>query len=301
MAVNKEVWLPAIEDNFYSEWEILNRLGKDDSMYVDAKTVHIPNAGSAGTLAKNNTSYPVSAVERTDGTNDYDINSYQMPPVRVGHFDTKDLTYDKSVSVVTDHVGRIGEYVKFDIFTTWYHGKTAGKYVETSGTDTETSEAPSSTATVKVLTIEDVKKAKRILDKQKTPVTGRILLLPPSMFDQLHTSVIDNYTINDNDGLMMFDKPLFGFTVVMQPEVVNTTSAGVVRAYGHDGAATDLEVGLAYQKDQVSFARSEVKVYETENAPGYYGDVIEAETWANGKYRRTDKQGVVAILQKVSS
>lgn len=301
MSVNKEIWLPAIEGNFYSEWEILNQLAKDDSLYVNNKTVHIPNAGSGSTLAKNNTSYPVAVEGRTDVDHTYSINSYQMAPVRIGKFETKDLSYDKTLSVVQDHTGRLGEYVKFDIFTSWYVGKVAGKYVETSGSTTSTSEAPASTATVKDLTINDVKNAAKILDTQKVPTQGRILLLPPSMFYQLHSSVIANYSINDNDGMMMFDKPLLGFKVVMQPEVVNVTSAGVLRAYGHAGATTDLQVGLAYQKDQVSLAKSDVFVYDSANATGYFGDTIEAEAWAGGFYRREDKKGVVPIIQKVNA
>jgi hypothetical protein len=297
MAINKEIWLPSIEGNFYSEWEILSKMAKDDSMYVSNATVHLPNAGANSTVAKNNTSYPVNVEERTDTVNDYDIASYQMAPVRLGAFDVKDLSYDKMISVVQDHTGRLGEYVKFDILTSWYIGKVSGKYVETSGTTTEISDAPGSTAAANVLTLSDVRKAAKILDNQNVPIMDRILLLPSSMYYQLLEDTIDTFSINDNDGLAMFNKTLNNFTVIMQPQVINVTSAGTLRAYGNTGAITDLQVGLALQKDQVSFARADVKVYDQAGVPGYYGDIVSAETWAGGKYRRGDKKGVVPIIQ----
>lgn len=301
MAINREIWLPSIEGNFYSEWEILSKFGKDDSTYVNNVTVHIPNAGANSTVAKSNTSYPVTVEERADTVNDYDIVSYQMAPVRLGAFDGKDLSYDKMVSVVQDHTGRLGEYVKFDILTSWYIGKVAGKYVETTGTTTSVSDAPGSTDVVKDITIADVRSAAKILDKQKVPSNDRYLILPPSMYYQLQASLTTVFDVKLTDTLVGFTAAqLTGFTVIMQPEVVNVTSTGVLRAYGNAGAVGDLQVGLALQKDQVSFARGDIKVYDQANVPGYYGDIISAETWAGGKYRRADKLGIVPIIQKAN-
>ena len=300
-SVNKEIWIPAIEDNFYTEWERVKTIAKDDSIYVDAKQVHIPNAGSVGTLLKNNSSYPVSAEERTDTINTYDVDSYQMPPIRIGRFDSKDLTYDKTLSVVKDQTGNIGERIKYDAYVNWYIGKESGKHVETSGTGTSTSSAPGSSATVKDITIADVIEAKGILDKQKIPQTGRILLLPVDMFHQLHAELIsDGNTIfmTESDGFSVLDKPFAGFKVVMDTEVVNTTSTGTARAYGHSGASGDLQAGLAYHKDQVSVAKKDIFV-EFAKGPGMYGETVEAESWAGSKYRREDKKGIVPILQKV--
>jgi hypothetical protein len=303
MSVNKELWLPAIEENFYSQWETLTTLAKDDSVFVMAqgtvRKVYIPNAGSPGAVVVNNTSYPVDAVERTDSAIDYNIDSFQVPPVRVGKYDAALLSYDKVSSVVADFMGGIGEHVMFNSFVKWYPGKVAGRYVETTGDASlaTASDAPGSTTAVLGLTEVDVKKAAKMLDLQKVPDTGRILLLPPKMFYELHDSVIDKFDIVDNDGLAMFDKPFYGFKVVKMHQVINTTSTGTVRAYGHAGATTDLQAGLAYQKDCVSVAREGVYVYDGADRPEYFGDILSAETWAGASYRRTNAVGVIAILQ----
>ncbi len=296
MAVNKEIWLPVIEDNFYSEWEKLKRLGSDDSVYVNNKKVYIPNAGAPGDILTNNDSYPVAVTERTDTTVEYDIDSFQLPPVRIGRFDTKDITYDKAMSVARDFMGGIGEHIMYTAFANWYIGKESGKYVETTGTGEE-AEAPGAAGNRKALKEADVKKAAKILDKQKVAATGRILLLPATMFYQLHDSLIEKFDIVDNDGLAMFNKEFYGFKVIKMPYVVNTTTSGTVRAVGHSGASGDHEAGLAYHPSTVSIARSETFVYDSENRPEYYGDILSAEAWAGSKYRRTDLKGMVPILQ----
>ena len=296
MSVNREIWLPVIEDNFYSEWGVLTRLGKDDSVYVNNNKVYIPNAGEPGSILTNNTSYPVAVTERTDTTVEYDINSYQLPPVRLGNFDIKDITYNKAMSIAKDFMGGIGEHIMYTAFADWYIGKESGKHILTTGS-TVPSEAPGATGNVKAITQADVKKAAKMLDKQKIPTTGRYLLLPSSMFYQLHDSVIDTFTINDNDGLLMFDKQFYGFTVVMKPYVINAQANGTARPAGHLGTTSDIEVGLAYHKDMVSIAKSQTFMYDSQNRPEYYGDIMSAEAWAGSKYRRTDKKGVVPIVQ----
>ncbi len=300
MAIQKELWLPVIEENFFAEWSKLTQLGKDDSVYVIKNgahvKVHIPNAGSPGAVVKNNTSYPVTVTERTDTTVEYNVDSFQVPPVRVGRYDAAMLSYDKLQSIAKDFMGGIGEHLLYNSFVNWYIGKQTGKFVETTGS-TVPSEATGATGNVKAITTADVKKAAKILDKQKVPQTGRILLLPASMFYQLHDSVIEKFDIVDNDGLAMFDKEFYGFQVVKMPYVLQLQSNGTVREVGNAGATTDIEGGLAYHKDMVSIARENTYIYDGADRPEYYGDIMSAEAWAGAKYRRTDLFGVVPVLQ----
>jgi hypothetical protein len=299
MSVRKEMWLPAIEDNFFANWSLLEQLGKNDSVYVDNKTVHIPNAGLPGTILKNNSVYPVQVNERTDTTVSYDMASYQLPPVRVGKYDTAALTYDKAASVIKDHMGGIGERIMFEMFNAWYPGKVAGKFVETTG-DLKATHAPGSTGTRKAITIEDVEAAALILDLQKVPDTDRILLLDPVMFYQLAADIrkSDNsITIIENDGLKVLSQEFMGFKVVKVHRVGYSTAAGTIRDIGNAGAATDVAFAYAYQKDQVSLAKIDgAVVYDNSDRAEYYGDIISAEAWAGGLYRRFDKKGIVPIF-----
>jgi len=310
MSVDKELWLPIIEKNFFTKWDVLTKIAKDDSGNVITAgntfaKVHIPNAGSAQDVAIDNTTYPVSVETRTDTTVEYDIHSFQMPPVRVGDFEDAKNSYNKRMSVVEDAMGGIGETVLYTILEGFYPGKNTDQYVETSGFINmdasglvETGEATDATGDRLILTHRDVRDAAKILDKQKMPESDRFLLLPASMFYQLHDSLTEKFEIVDNDGLAMFNRLFYNFNVIKLPKVLRVTSAGsTVRSYGAGGASTDHEVGFALHKSGLSVAKGGIKVFDGTDLPEYYGDIISAEAWAGGKYRRTDKNGIVPIIQ----
>ena len=62
-------------------------------------------------------------------------------------------------------------------------------------------------------------------------------------------------------------------------------------------AATDTAGGLAWQKDSVSRALGEVKAYEDNNNPSYYGDIFSFAVRAGGSSIRADKKGIVLLYQ----
>jgi hypothetical protein len=308
MAVQKEIWLPSIEENLFAAWQRLTQIAKDDNIYVNAAPgrgykVYIPQAGAAGTLQINPTNYPLTVAERSDDTLDYTLEHLVMPPIRLGNFDTSLLTYDKMNSIVTDHAGKIGEAQLYKSFVNWYIGKQTGMFVETSGTATDTSDAPGSTQTVNKMILDDLRKAAKILDTQNIPDDGnRIAALPAQMFYHLLADIEGgSYNINliEKDGLVMLDRPLYGLKIMKFNQVCNVvTSTYAVRAYGHAGATTDRQAGLVYHKDMVSVARGDLNVFVDEKSATYLGDVVSAEAWIGGKYRRKDYKGIVPIVQK---
>jgi hypothetical protein len=306
MAVQKEIWLPAIEENLFAAWEQLSQLATDDNVYVNAANgrgykVYIPQAAAAGTLSVNPSVFPLTVGERADTTLDYTLDHLAMPPIRLGSFDTSLLTYDKMQSILRDHTGTLGSAQLYRSFVNWYIGKQTGKYVLTTG-GAVTSEAPGSTDSVKSLKLVDVMSAAKILDKQNVPDDGnRIMILPSAMFYELLGDIVAtayNIQLIEKDGLVMLNQPLYGFKIYKFPQVIaveNTTYA--VRAYGHSGATTDREAGLAFHKSAVSVAKGDVSVFVDEGSATYLGDVVSAEAWIGGKYRRADYKGVVPIIQ----
>lgn len=289
--VNKEFWLPLIEENFYSNWGLLTQLAKDDSVYVDNKKIHIPNAGEPNAVLVNNTSYPVTVEGRTDAVHSITMDSYQVPPVRLGHFDTASLSYDKASSIANDFIGQIGEVIMYNAFVKWYVGD--DNLVSTTGSV----EAVPGIGNRKKIKVEDVKNCALALDLQNAPDSNRTLLLPAQMFYQLNEAIKDNVHIVEQDGLQMFDRSYFGFKVVKMPKVYYAAANGsVVRAVGHTLTAGDTMGGYAYVKDAVTVGKSPVNMYTSESRPEYYGDIMSAESWAGASYRREDKKFVIPII-----
>lgn len=309
MSLQKEIWLPVIENNLFAAWEKLTQLGKDDNNFVvkDASSryykVYIPQAGSMDGVVVNPTSYPLSVSERTDDTLDYSLDHLAMKPIRLGAWDTSLLSYDKMQSILVDFAGNIGEAQLYKTFVNWYvNGGTAAKRVLTGGASMGASSAPSSTTNVKKLLLTDIIKGAAILDKQNIPNDGkRKAILPVDMFYQLHEDMLTgSYNINiiEKDGLTMLSQPIAGFQIHMFPKVVNVVETTyAVRAFDHVGAATDREAGLLFHQDMVSVAKGDLNVYVNDGDPTMLGDVLSAEAWIGGKYRRKDTLGVVPIIQ----
>ena len=78
MAIQKELWSGAIQENFYKGIEVIKQAFTDDTMFLmsganGAKTIHVPSAGSLGSPTKGNSTYPVSITERPDQDVSYDL------------------------------------------------------------------------------------------------------------------------------------------------------------------------------------------------------------------------------------
>ena len=65
MALNKQIWLNTIVENFYPDNSFASK-SIDDSTFVNYKTVHIPNAGTPSGVEINRTKKPASVSQRTD-------------------------------------------------------------------------------------------------------------------------------------------------------------------------------------------------------------------------------------------
>ena len=57
MAIQKELWSGAIQENFYKGIEVIKQAFTDDTMFLmsganGAKTIHVPSAGSLGSPTK---------------------------------------------------------------------------------------------------------------------------------------------------------------------------------------------------------------------------------------------------------
>ena len=59
MALNKQVWLNTIVENFFPDNSFATK-SIDDSVFVSNKTVHIPNAGAPSGVVINRTEKPAN-------------------------------------------------------------------------------------------------------------------------------------------------------------------------------------------------------------------------------------------------
>lgn len=305
---SKEIWLPVIQDNIYADWEKLAQLATDDNVYVTQMPglgykVHVPQAGTVSNVEINPSVYPLTVESRTDNTLDYTLDNIVVKPIHLEKFHKDTLTYDKMASIMIDHAGRIGEAQLYKSFINWYIGKSTGKFVETSGSTNANSTAPGSTQSCKKMLLADLRNAVEIMDAQKIPDDGqRFCALPSQMFYQLLGDLeagTYNISLIEKDGLIMLQQPLYNVKIMKFPNVVNViTSTYASRAYQHAGGTTDRHAGLLFHRTAVSIAKGPFNVFGNYNDATYQGDVVSANAYMGGKYRRSDLKGVIPIVQK---
>lgn len=296
MAIPRELWVEAVQENLFAQLEKILPGATDDSAYRNGKTIHIPEAGTAGTILKN-PSRPLTVATRTDNDLSYDLDEWIMPPRLNPFADTMQVPYDKLQSLINDILGGIGYRAMREFLINWYTDATYN--VGTSGANAA-AHAPGGTGNRKSLTYADVEKARKTLSELEFPDADRYLYLDLTMSAQLRADLgVTTYRdfvagYDPNTGKLPM---LAGFQLIEVPHVAYVTNANVVREYGNAGATTDSAVALAVHKSAISYSMGDINIFNNDQDAIYAGDIVSGAIWAGAKYRRYSKKGVVPIIQ----
>lgn len=266
---------------------------------IDGKTVHLPQSGAAPAVVVNRSSLPATAAERTDTTSDYNLDSFTSNPTVIRDVDSIEVSYDKRMSVLNDHIGQINSSIADYIATLWAPAA-AARIVRTSGAN-RGAMSTGATGNRKLVTVADFIAAKRILDKDNAPTEGRFVLLPSEMYNDL-LGIGDVLTSEKMGSANLASGAvgrLLGFDIYIRSTALTFTNdtTPVVKLPGAATATTDNAAALFWQKDFVRRALGEVKIFANENDPQYYGSIFSAEVRAGGKRGRTDEKGVVVLVE----
>lgn len=296
MAVDQELWIKTINENIFTSLDLIKVASTDDGNYLNAKTVHVPQAGAAGTVLKN-PARPLVIDQRSDVVLSYDIDEWVMPAKLVTLGEQNSLTYNKLQSIVADHIGGIGERIMREFLINWYPGNTYS--VDTTGSN-YVAHAPGATGNRKGLVLANLLLAAKKLDDQGYPMNDRYLMVDSTMLFQL-LDVLGITTYRDSvllNASTMDLPPVAGFKIISLPHVAYAVvSTDVVRPYGDAGGTTDQAIAIAAHKSALSFAVGNTEVFNNDRDAIYAGDIVSAAAMAGAKYRRYDKKGVVPIIQ----
>lgn len=300
--VEVEVWANYIIERLWKDNQFLAHAFSDDDKVLAGKVVHIPQPGSKPTVIKNRSSFPASAIRRTDTDIVYTLDEYTSDPTHIQDAEKVELSYDKINSVYGDHAGVLAEDVAGDAIFRWLQLLPQTSIIKTSGANT-TELLTGATGTRKVFVHSDLRKAQKIMNKQNIPAEERFALLSADMADQLFES-LSNTQYRDfsqyadaKEGII---GRLYGFNIMQRAEVATAELSGsdlVVNPYGAAVGAGTRDVSFCWQKNAVARALGEVKFFENPDRAEYYGDVYSALLRFGGRRRRGDNCGVVALIQ----
>lgn len=298
MALQKEIWIDAIVGNLFPDNSFATR-SVDHSSFVNNLTVHVPNAGAAPTVVKGRSEFPATVGERADTDLNYNISEFTTNPIRISNAEEVELSYNKRESVVQASRNALQLAVAEELLTSWI--PSGFDNVLTSGSSTA-AHLTSATGNRKAVQLKDILSVRKIMDKHNVPQEGRCFLMDYEMYHQLLSALTESQSqafLGTADAVKGTVGTLYGFDFYLRSSVVRVNAAG--SELKKTNAATDGAGALAWQSGCVSRAMGETELFEEENSPSYYGDILSALVRAGGSYMRKDKRGVVVLAQDTPS
>lgn len=298
MAIQKEIWMNTIVEGLFADNSFLSKAINADEFVNMGKVVHIPNAGAASGVVKNRTTYPATVNTREDLDLTYNLDEFTTNPIRIPHADTVELSYNKRESVVRQDRAKLINEVSESFLFSWSPSG-AGNILKTQG-DAVLAHLDGATGNRKAFTKLSVNAAMLRFNRDDIPQEGRYLLLDADMYSQL----LDSMTQKDADAFFALADlkkgiigQLYTFNVMMRSKSLIYTSAGAPKAWSTAITATDNAGALAWHENSVCRSLGEVKAFENEGDPTYYGDIYSFLVRAGGRPMRSDVKGLLAIVQ----
>lgn len=296
MALNKEIWINSIQENFYPDDSFASK-SVDDSSFVTNHTVHIPNAGKPSGVEVNRTKKPAAISERTDQDLTYDIDELTSNPIYIPNVDTVELSYDKRQSVIANDRQELQRVANQNLLYRW--AKNAS-LIKTTGAAADAHTSDVATGQRKKFSKAEVMAAMLRFNKDNVPMQGRYILLDAAMYAELLADLTDKElsaflnSANAQEGII---GRLYGFSFMQRSEVLRVDSKNAILKWTEEDAADECAAALAWQEGCVSRAMGDVKMFQKLDDPTYYGDIYSFLVRTGGSMRRYDKKGVLLIAE----
>jgi hypothetical protein len=300
MALNISIWQTTLVENFYPDNGFASK-SVDDSTYVKAKKVIIPNAGAPSKVQKNRTVKPATVNQRTDNDLEYVIDELTTDPIYIPNIDTVELSYDKRTSIISNDREQLRNAAEENILERWGLGVPQANVLFTTGTterDAHTSET--ATGKRKCITKADLLKIMTRMDADNVPKEGRHILLDAYMYADLleNLSESDKWMFqNSADVQRGIVGKLWGLNVMTRSQVLRVKTDKSLLGWDQEAVAGEMAAALAWHDKSVSRAMGEVKMFDSTNNPLYYGDIYSFLLRTGGSVRRYDKKGIYLLAE----
>ena len=303
-SVNQTFWSQYIVELYYKTNAFLSYAFNADQFVMGGAAVVIPQAGNPPTVIKNNTTYPMVAVQRGDTGISYLLDTYSTQPTFVNYADLTSISYNKAKSVSDQHFAILVQTAADDQLIKYATAMPGSNVISTTGPVTNVLRA-GQTGPRNTFHHNDLKQLELQFNLANVPAEGRIALLSANHYSQLTDSLNSN-TYRDfskyydaSTGLM---GKLYGFDIMMRSSVcmANAALSGGnlnVNALGQAVAATDNECSLAWQTNTLERAMGQIELFVQLKSPIYQADVMNTLIKIGGRVRRADYAGVAVIAQ----
>lgn len=181
--VNPDVWAAEIRDQLFPDNSIVHE-SKNDDMYATADLVKLPIAGANPDVLKNNTTYPLTPVRRTDTILEYPVETLETIPHIIAGLETLGLSYDKRRSIQAAHVQSLNTQSATYVIHKWSPTGTGAQILRTTGAD-RNAIVSGATGLRKLIELDSIIEASEILDSLDIEEDGRVVFFPAKMKNDL--------------------------------------------------------------------------------------------------------------------
>jgi hypothetical protein len=301
--VQVEIWEKDIEGQLFQDAPFLNCAYNADQYVLMGKVVHIPQSGNPSAVVKNRTLLPATVTKRTDTDVTYALDEFTTDPRLIPNADTVELSYDKRDSVTGEDKKALSDTVAEEALYVWANGLPQAMIINTASKVAVVASAESATGKRAGATREDLQKMRTLLVKQRRWSEGNMYaLIPSSMLAQMFPAndvVTATYaqTLTEQERRQGVVYKAYGWNIMERGTVLRYAADGTLKAQGALGEATDNEGAMFWEKNSVERALGEIKMYQDEGNPLYYGDIYSFLVRFGGRRRRADNKGVAVLVQ----
>lgn len=317
---------PKIPQEFWSSYivEKLRRTNPhialcfDESKYVKGGSiVYLPQAGAKPTVVKNRAFGAATAVQRGDTAVMYALDVFTTDPTAITVAEAMEISYEKTDSCLADHTDTLAESIGDELTYNWIRGVKpaagggttveflpSGRQIATTGAATTVNPEDGQTGTRKAFTYKEVQAMQAKFNKDNVPKDNRYAMVESYMYQQFIDSLSANQmaafqaSADLENGVV---GKFAGFTFLERSSVLALTSAGVFRLPGEALGATDNLASIFWQKQSVTKALGDTKLFQDMDNPLYYGDIHSGLVKMGGRCRREDWKGIGIVVQAATA
>lgn len=304
MALNVHVWATHIlSKTFPNDSFLMDSV--DESIWVEANTVHSPEDGDEPDVDVDGQSFPMQVKHRDDIDNTYTLRNYRTRPIFLDDVDATEVSYNKRDSILRQHLNVINRNIANWMLYDWAP-TTSTTILRTTGANrTAIASNNGATGNRKKIQLDLILKAMVLMDDMDVPQEGRSLLLPAQMYFDLMNDNKDYFTSLEKSGEAILQKGellnLYGFKVyrrsVKNLLTFDNATTPAPRTPTSTTSTAANAAALCWHKDWVKRAKGGVKVYENVDDATYQGSIMSARVRAGGRKAANDGTGVVAIVE----
>lgn len=266
MALNKEVWIGQVKENFYPDSSFLTKV-LDFSSEVENNKIHMASSGIDPKVMINNTTYPIAVVGRDDEDNEIPLDKFETENTIVRRPDVIEYSYDKLESVIRQHRQTLQKSVAVKAAHAIAPSEDTDftPIVETTGAETNGR---------KRLTFADILSLKERFDSAEIPLDRRFLVLHPKHVSDLLLEDLKLYkditNIVDGEPLRFAGFGCFAFSHMPTYETVD----GALRKVSFGGKETRNFASFAFYTDEVMKADGDIYMYSKVDDPEQRATIV---------------------------